>query len=125
MPTEDTKKESRVWEFDEILNMNSSLRQSRQEQNKFDTEVILTLVGGWLLTCGTGTLLALGSMNVYMLSYFRMSLHYDVNADLFDKMLPMCILFNIFTFPIGSYLVEWFGQSRPVIMIGAVVGLSL
>jgi MFS family permease len=74
----------------------------------------------------TGTVLALGSMNVYITSYFRQSLEYDVNQDLFDKMLPLCLIFTTLTYPIGNRLVDTFdGQSRPVIVIGAILGLSM
>ena len=96
------------------------------KDNVFNPKTIMALVGGWMIVLVPGTILALGSMNVYMLSYYHESQHYKVNADLFNRMLPLVYIFSMMCYPVGNFLVDFFhGQSRPVIMIAAFIGLSM
>lgn len=67
-----------------------------------NVDTISCLIGSWLLFVITGSILSIGSISVYMLSYFREVLGYDVNAELFGQMLPGVLLVNSITYPIGN-----------------------
>ena len=95
-------------------------------KNKITPAAFSTLFGAWIVQLIVGALLAMGNINVYILSYYKHTLGYsEVNVDTFYALQPLMVMFATFFFPLGNYLVDRLGGSRPVIAIGGVVALSI
>ena len=71
--------------------------------------------------------MALGSLIVYIVSYYKKGLMFDeLTADSFYPILPTSIIFATTLFPVSNKLVDFFvGKSKPVILIVSFFGLSL
>jgi hypothetical protein len=68
----------------------------------------------------------MGNISVYFVSYYRHVLKYNVGPNEFIAMQPLIIAFATPVFPVGNWLVDWFGnQSKPVIALGGFVGITL
>ena len=67
----------------------------------------------------------MGNINVYIVSYYKHILGEDVDVDTFYALQPLMVMFATFFFPLGNYLVDRLGGSRPVIAIGGFLALSI
>ena len=71
--------------------------------------------------------MAMGSLVVYMVSYFRIVRKHDVSEDSFFALLPLIVTIASVAFPIANHYIDskFDGRSRPVLIICAGVGLAL
>jgi hypothetical protein len=73
-----------------------------------------------------GNQLSLGSLIVYIVSYYRIGLSEDISPDFFYPILVFSIIYATMLFPVSNMLIDYFNnQSKPVIVIVASIGLSL
>lgn len=88
---------------------------------------MLTLIAGYILLVLSGLALCLGAVLPYIVSLYRMHLKYDVNYDTFQPMQALTEIFASVSFPISNYLIDkhFRRHSRPVILLGGLLGLSL
>ena len=73
-----------------------------------------------------GSYLALGSLIVYIVSYYRIILKYDVDENTFMSLYPLLLIFNTIFFVIANKMIDYFnGQSKLVASIIGFFGISL
>ena len=74
----------------------------------------------------TGLAMVFGATIPYIVSYYRMYLKNDVTYDTFQPLQALSECFASVSYPISNAMIEkLFGSnSRPVIFIGALVGLG-
>lgn len=95
-------------------------------KNKITWRAASTLFGAWVVNLIIGAQLAMGNIAVYFTSYYRMSLGYDIDSDMFFPMQSMIVVFAMFIFPLGNRLVDMFGgESRPVVALGGAIAISM
>jgi hypothetical protein len=95
-------------------------------ENNLTVEAVKTLVGCFFLQMVPGCQLALGSLIVYIVSYYRKGLEYDLDADFFYPILPVSVMYATAFFPVSNRLVTLAGnQSKPVLLIGTAAGFVL
>ena len=96
-------------------------------ENKFTVAAVSTLMGAWLIQLVCGSAMAMGSLIVYMVSYFRIVRKYNVNEDSFFPLLPMIVTIASIAFPVANHMIDnrFDGRSRPVCAIFSFVGLAL
>ena len=71
--------------------------------------------------------LCVGSLIPYIVSLYRLHLKYDVNYDTFQPLQALTEILAAVSFPIANYLIDYVfnHRSRPVIFIGALIGIPL
>ena len=96
-------------------------------ENQFTVHAVLTLTGGLILMMVAGLPYAFGNIIPYIVSYFRMYRRYNVDYDTFFPMTPLTEIVSSIVYPYANYLVvkRFSERSRPSLIIGAVIGVSL
>ena len=79
-------------------------------ENNLTVEAVKTLVGCFFLQTVPGCQLALGSLIVYIVSYYRKGLEYDLGADYFYPILPASVIYATALFPFSNRLVTYAGN---------------
>ena len=75
----------------------------------FTPEAVRSLIGCFLLQMIPGCQLALGSLIVYIVSYYKKGLEYEgVNGDTFYPILPMSIIYATSLFPVSNKMIDYF-----------------
>lgn len=80
-----------------------------------------TVVGGFLYMIVLGSVYCTGVFSSYIHSYYEL----DVDNHLQDDLLPACLLLNILTMPIGSWMVQSGWAPHNLLIIGGVVTFPL
>jgi len=88
---------------------------------------ILSIIGGFILVVLSGLALCVGAVIPYIVSLYRLHLKYDVNYDYFQPLQSLTEISAAVSFPISNYLIDnvFDRRSRPVILIGGLIGLPL
>ena len=104
-------------ELEDIHQLPQAIERSRLtkdcyyiHEDNLTVEATKTLVGCFFLQTVPGCQLALGSLIVYIVSYFRNGLGYDLNADDFYPILPATIVYATSLFPVSNRLVTYAGN---------------
>ena len=93
-------------------------------QDKLTFEAISTLIGGFILCFAACSSLALGTLIVYIVSYYRVILQYDVDENTFMSLFPLLLVFNTVFFFIANRFIDRLG-SRIVASLIGFFGISL
>lgn len=109
------------------ISSNSSQRQPVAGEDKFTFAAVTTLIGAWMVQLVCGSAMAMGSLIVYMVSYYRVVRKFNVDEDSFFPLLPLIVTIASIAFPVANHLIDsrFGGRSTPVCALFALVGLLL